>query len=352
MKRISLPNGTISVEVGVIDSTTRMTLPASHLLAPTPGLNEINLTAPSHSFFIQHPSGRILLFDLGLRKDWWNLTPTTAQFLDTAGWKVEVGKNVSEILQESGISLADIEAVIWSHHHFDHVGDMTTFPFSTKVIVGPGFKEHYLPSFPTDPKSTLLEEQWKGRELYELSFGDQLHIGEFNAVDYFGDGSFYILDSPGHTYGHIAALARVTADGNDAPANSFVFMGGDTCHFAGQLRPTTESPLPPDIAQDIQLHVATCPGAIMERLLADRSRPLFEMPEANAVDVEIAHQSIHKLQAFDRLDNVWVIIAHDESLLDQIDFHPTSINDWRQKGCGEKTRWKFLNALRNQPSNL
>jgi hypothetical protein len=43
------------------------------------------------------------------------------------------------------------------------------------------------------------------------------------ALDFFGDGTLYLVDAPGHFEGHITALARV------APG-TFVFLGADTCN--------------------------------------------------------------------------------------------------------------------------
>ncbi|KAL2813845.1 beta-lactamase-like protein [Aspergillus granulosus] len=335
----------------MVCSTARLTVPASHLLAPSTGLDGLTLTAPSYSFFIEHPSGRKVLFDLGLRKDWWNLTPSTGHFLETAGWKLEASKNVSDILQENNEPLAAIEAVIWSHHHFDHVGDITAFPSTTKILVGPGFTHHYTPGFPTNPTSTLREADWKDRTLHELSFQDSpLQIGAFNAIDFFGDGSCYLLDAPGHTVGHVAALARVTADEHDARLNSFVFMGGDTCHFSAQFRPSVSRPWPEGARAEatsgtLDAASAACPGAILERLLANPTQPLFEMPVTNTVDIGEAHGSIRKMQAFDAADNVWVIIAHDQSLIDLVEFYPKTLNDWQERGYAEKTRWRFWNTL-------
>ncbi|KAL2825380.1 beta-lactamase-like protein [Aspergillus pseudoustus] len=362
MDRLSLPNGSTAVDVGIIDSTARLTVPAAHLLAPTTGLDNLTLTAPSYSFLIQHPTGRKVLFDLGLRKDWWNLTPSTAHFLRTSGWKLEAAKNVSEILQGNGESLSAVEAVIWSHHHFDHVGDITTFPATTHIIVGPGFTDHYTPGYPTNPASTLLEAEWQDRTLHELSFQNAppLKIGSFDAIDFFGDGSFFLLDAPGHTFGHVAALARVAADEQDAASNSFVFMGGDTCHFSAQLRPSVSRPLPVDYTSGAQdsasasasvPSVPACPGAIMDRLLANPAQPLFEMPAANTVDVTEAHASIGKMQAFDAADNVWVVIAHDQSLLDLVEFYPATVNDWQVKKYAERTRWRFWNTLKRRTSD-
>lgn len=43
----------------------------------------------------------------------------------------------------------------------------------------------------------------RGRNLREIDFegAGSLRIGKFPAVDFFGDGSFYLLDSPGHAIG-------------------------------------------------------------------------------------------------------------------------------------------------------
>ncbi|KAF7299975.1 Metallo-beta-lactamase superfamily protein [Mycena kentingensis (nom. inval.)] len=49
----------------------------------------------------------------------------------------------------------------------------------------------------------------------------KLNFSGLAAVDYFGDGSFYLIDTPGHFPGHLTALARVTP-------SSFVLLGGDT----------------------------------------------------------------------------------------------------------------------------
>jgi hypothetical protein len=69
--------------------------------------------APSLSFFIEHSSGRRLVWDLGIRKDWQGYAPVIANYIPTRNYKIEVPKNVIEILEEGGISGKSIEAVIW-----------------------------------------------------------------------------------------------------------------------------------------------------------------------------------------------------------------------------------------------
>lgn len=92
------------------------------------------------------------------------------------------------------------ELIANSHHHPDHTGNPAGFPSTTDLIVGPGFKKTFLPGYPTDPKGVILESDYAGRKLREVNFDEEsggLRIGGFRAVDYFGDGSFYLLETPG-----------------------------------------------------------------------------------------------------------------------------------------------------------
>lgn len=164
--------------------------------------------------------------------------------------EVETEKNVSEIPDSDAtgvdVKSTDIEAVIWSHNHFDHVGDPSTFPPSTDLIVGPGSKKQYWRGYPTDPERGLLDSDAQGRKFREIGIpkgDDCLKIGRFDAMDFFfGDGSFYLLDAPGHTVGHTCGFARVTSS-----PDSFVLMGAEACHHAGLFRPTEYVPLPSTI---------------------------------------------------------------------------------------------------------
>lgn len=87
--------------------------------------------------------------------------------------------------------------ILYSHYHWDHSGDPSTFPPSTALVVGPGFKDAFVPAYPTKPGCAIHESDYAGRELREIEFDGDLTIGGFKAFDYFGDGSFYLLDSPG-----------------------------------------------------------------------------------------------------------------------------------------------------------
>jgi hypothetical protein len=55
-----------------------------------------------------------------------------------------------------------------------------------------------MPGWPTVPDTAFRETDIAGRELVALEKPDfKLTVGGFDALDYFGDGSFYILNAPG-----------------------------------------------------------------------------------------------------------------------------------------------------------
>lgn len=68
----------------------------------------------------------------------------------------------------------------------------------------------------------------RGRFVRELTFEEGedhpvLSIGDFKAIDFFGDGSFYLLDTPGHAVGHLCGLARTSTAGESKDgSNTFI----------------------------------------------------------------------------------------------------------------------------------
>jgi len=47
------------------------------------------------------------------------------------------------------------------------------------------------------------------------------------------------------------------------------------------------------------------------------------------------------LQDFDANDDVLTIIAHDSTLLDNLDFYPKKLNDWKAKDHKKQVLWSF-----------
>ncbi|KAK4982336.1 hypothetical protein LTR66_009330 [Elasticomyces elasticus] len=340
---LHIPDGS-TVKVSIIDGTSRFVLPMFPFLSPEiEGKNK--LTGPTYSFLIEHSSGKKILFDLGVRKDWENYAPKIVSAIRENGWQVSAEKDVACILQENGVDLKSIHAVVWSHQHWDHIGDMTTFPTNTDVVVGPGFKDTYLPAYPTSKDSVLLESDLANRNLREIDFakeGNGLRLGRFNAVDYFGDGSFYLIDTPGHTVGHLCGLVRTTND-----PSTFIFMGADAAHHGGEFRPTEYLPLPTNIDPSPipRFHSGGCPGHLIVTAHPYKSatRPFYDCTEALNHNVEQAEWTISGLREFDAHENVFMVISHDETLLNVLGFYPQyDANDWKKRNWRNLGRWRFL----------
>lgn len=330
-RHVEIPHSQFTVSVSIVDTTTSLwNIESSLLIKPAYSFTSPYWSGPSYSFLIRHPNGN-LLFDLGTRKDWETSLPPSCKYIKELGWKVHVDKDVPELLTANGVKLTDINAIAWSHHHWDHVGDPSLFPPSTDLVVGPGFKGEYLPAYPSDPNGKILDSDHAGRQVLELDFDKDnraCQVGGFRALNWFRDGSFYFIDAPGHTVGHICALARTTPSESGIDG-SFLFMGGDIAHHCGEHRPSSCHLLPESFS------VAQADPPL------SRSSAFYQCGSAH--NMEDAAQSLQKLMDLEADERVWVVSAHDGSLLEEgVEFFPKEANDWKTKGWREKTFWKFL----------
>lgn len=114
VQSLHIPQSNNTVKVSIIDTTTSITLPMSVMVKPAVVGGYETCTCPSYSFLIEHPSGRKLLFDLGVRKDWENMAPFMVDILKKNNWAVTVGKDVHDILEDNGHDPKAVEAIFWS----------------------------------------------------------------------------------------------------------------------------------------------------------------------------------------------------------------------------------------------
>lgn len=108
-----IPSGA-AASLKIIDTTSNISKVAfAHTLGPAiEGVSYVP-DCPVWSFLIENTEGRKVLFDLGTRKDWKNLAPVVSNRLIRMGWEITVEKNVTEILELSGVKGEELEAVIW-----------------------------------------------------------------------------------------------------------------------------------------------------------------------------------------------------------------------------------------------
>lgn len=256
------------------------------------------------------------------------------------GVQIDTPLDVADQLLEHGITLRSIDSIVISHWHFDHVGDPSRFPESTRLLVGPGFKSHFVPGYPLNEASPIPDAAFKCRVVHEIDFmSSKLRIAGLEAIDHFGDGSLYLLSTPGHAIGHISALARVNVD--SAGVSSFLFLAGDVCHHPGELRPSGAVPLP-DTTTDLVPGI--CPSlarSVHPRHSGDE--PFYVPAEGSfngdAIKMQETIQSVTKLDAD---PNIMILIAHDNSLLKVLPIFPDKLDGWKSKGWKESSRWRFL----------
>lgn len=241
------------------------------------------------------------------------------------------------------------------------------FPKSTRLVYGKGTGP--FPGYPQDEYSHLNSADFEGRPLLEVEYTDP-PIGPFPAHDFYGDGSLYLLDAPGHWPGHLCALARTTPD-------TFVLLGGDICHFAGDFRPSAEIPLPDYIPEDAfavssenqngavsarKKYPTPCPCSVftdyhpqkeLSPNLKVEATPFFRLStheHSSYKDPALASETLLKMQEyFDTNPNIFVCIAHDPCLLVHL---PTfnrepslDLNGWKEKAWKEKCHWGWLSEL-------
>ncbi|KAK1763270.1 Metallo-hydrolase [Phialemonium atrogriseum] len=241
------------VSVSPIDGGS-ITLPERCFVAPSDP--DASSTVPSMAFLITHPGlkktgsdqhasskpGTRIMFDLGLRSHLGRYIPAAQQHLNQGRTPYRLGPGVAAHLAAGGLCAAsDIDMVILSHVHYDHHGDPEDYGASL-FIVGKGSLDLLERGVPTvashqnfDPKllsgrrTVELTSPYRGDVEFRIEDGTRFKsswapLGPFPAaLDIFSDGSVFVIDAPGHLTGHLNLLCRTGAD-------TWVYLGGDTCH--------------------------------------------------------------------------------------------------------------------------
>ncbi|KAI1113273.1 Metallo-hydrolase/oxidoreductase [Nemania sp. NC0429] len=248
-------------------SAGHLTLPEEHFVQPaSPGARK---TVPSLAFLVEHYNSLNLdtgitriLFDLGVRRDVKRYPEPIQRHIATRQ-PLTTDPDVVKSLRAGGLKPEDIHFVIYSHVHWDHVGEPRDFDWST-FIVGHGALDvlagkslclrgghsFFEPDL-LDPSRTIELPNPHGKrevqQVTDLQFtgewsppitdnlkGPWTTLGGLPAVlDVFDDGSLYIVDAPGHLPGHINLLARVHKDDGSL---GWVYLAGDACHDRRLIR--------------------------------------------------------------------------------------------------------------------
>lgn len=178
---------------------------------------------PAGFAFLHHRQHGVILFDTGYSD---HFLAETAHFPTSLYARVlpphfEQADRACDQLQRSGISRADVRAVVISHFHADHIAGLRDFPKARIVCTRSGYRsirdahpigglfKGLLPGLmplDSDDRVSFIEDL----EAIDLppamsSFGQ--------ARDLFGDRSVLVVDLPGHSTGQIGLYLPETPKG-------------------------------------------------------------------------------------------------------------------------------------------
>ena len=164
--------------------------------------------APVHVYLIVHPSQGLILVDTGLGRDQTRKGYYSARKGGLTGliWKVEDNylppeQELAVQLERLGYTPADVNHVIMTHLHEDHVGELNQFASATVHLSRAEWDDRermgYAPSFEAI-------QQWN---LFTFDSG-RFHAFDASK-DLFGDGSIIMTPTYGHSFGHTSLFVQM-----------------------------------------------------------------------------------------------------------------------------------------------
>ncbi|KAK9784137.1 putative 3-hydroxyisobutyrate dehydrogenase, mitochondrial [Seiridium cardinale] len=184
-------------------------------------------------FYIHHhPTRQKILWDLGLSGINADYTPFVVNNHFPVCNPTGPRRSLKEQLQALDVDSTDITAIIFSHAHWDHCRPASEeFP-NAKLYFGPGTSQYCSPGHIVNGH-LLPRVEWDARffgddasktEAFEELTGAWTPWGPFElSLDFFGDGSFTVIQAPGHMPGNLAACARVKS-------GERILLCSDCCH--------------------------------------------------------------------------------------------------------------------------
>jgi glyoxylase-like metal-dependent hydrolase (beta-lactamase superfamily II) len=182
--------------------------PLSELIPSLPKDKVKEVTIPVNMWVIDHPKG-LAIFDTGNNAavaDGKCKTHWAAGLCDLLKPSQKRDDVIDMQLKKLGFQPEQVKAVITSHAHLDHIGNIKLFPKAVHVLQK---KELYQAWWP---------EKFQGREggVFVMADFDGPARG-FNYLeldgeyDLFGDGSVMVIPTPGHTLGHQSVKVKLAS---------------------------------------------------------------------------------------------------------------------------------------------
>ncbi len=158
---------------------------------------------PVSSYLIEHPKGTILV-DTGWHEDI-RINPRKHLGLLASSMfkgRLSAGKAVHEQLADYGIKANEIEYVLLTHLHSDHVSGIKQVAQAKQILVSqPEWKAAHR-------ELGYVKSMWAGVNLTPFELTPIPHGPYKLGLDLFQDGSVYLVYTPGHTAGQCSVLVQ------------------------------------------------------------------------------------------------------------------------------------------------
>ena len=161
-------------------------------------------------YLVIHPKG-LLIFDTGLN-DRLVGRPLYENITDGYG-QIKFNTLIGQ-LADIGVRPVDIDYLVLSHYHWDHIGNASEFAGAMWLV----YKGDRDQMFSKEARAYAWFSQYAALEKSRTTVLKGDH-------DVFGDGTVVVLATPGHTEGHCSLLVRLKNTGT-------VVLSGDLYHYA------------------------------------------------------------------------------------------------------------------------
>jgi N-acyl homoserine lactone hydrolase len=168
---------------------------------------------PIPAYLIEH-AGSTILFDAGLPPELRdNESERARELAPFFSCDLPEGTNLAERLHSCGLEPSEVDMVVLSHMHFDHVGGSSLVPDAEVVVQR------------AEWEAAISDVEQYMRADVDIDRPRRLLDGDW---DIFGDGRVVVTSTIGHTAGH-QSLRLTTDDGRE------VILCGDACYLRRSL---------------------------------------------------------------------------------------------------------------------
>jgi glyoxylase-like metal-dependent hydrolase (beta-lactamase superfamily II) len=223
------------------------------------------IDVPVVAFLVEHAGFGHLLIDTGFHPSVAVDPKQNLGRLNAAFFKditMEQSDAVAHQLRSRGIDPHSLKLVLMTHMHVDHASAISDFPEATFLL---SRREWEAATEPRGARRGYVRRQFDHAFDYRLLDFDSQAADSFSSFgrsfDVFGDGSVRLVSTPGHTFGHMSVVLRLS--------NRDALVAGDAIYTMRTLR---EGILPYRVVdehlfrrslREIEIYVEQTPDALV-----------------------------------------------------------------------------------------